>query len=85
MIAYALYFLIGVLGFIILIKLFTGPLKLIAKLLINGVIGVILLFITNLIGSYFGIQIGINLVTALIAGICGIPGVIFLVIFKLLF
>lgn len=42
-----------------------------------------LLVIVNLIGSYLGFSIGINAVTALIAGFLGIPGVIFLIIFKL--
>lgn len=77
------YFLIAVLGLYILVKVFAWPLKVLFKLIINGLFGVILLFLVNLIGHYFNFYIGINAITALIAGFFGIPGVIFLVIFKL--
>ncbi|MDU4598813.1 MAG: pro-sigmaK processing inhibitor BofA family protein, partial [Clostridium sporogenes] len=43
----------------------------------------VLLFILNVIGGAFNFYIGINIWTALIAGFFGIPGVIFLIIFKL--
>ena len=51
--------------------------------MINGVLGVILLTIFNYFGALFGITIGINLLTALIAGILGVPGVILMVLFQL--
>lgn len=79
----AVFFLIGIFLIAIFIKVFTWPIKMFLKLVLNGIFGVILLIIANLIGKSFGIYIGINIVTALIAGICGIPGVIFLIIFKL--
>lgn len=74
--------LLGVVGIIILffvLKLFKWPLK----ILLNGVFGVVLLYIVNLIGANFGFYISINVVTALIAGILGIPGVAVLIIIKL--
>lgn len=74
--------LFGIVGIIILgilIKL----LKLPIKLLINGIFGVILLYIVNFIGASYGFMIGINIWTALIAGIFGIPGVALLVIAQL--
>lgn len=74
-----LYALIGLVVLYVIIKL----LKLPIKLLINGICGVILLFVFNLIGANFGIVIGINLVNALIAGIFGIPGVAVLVIIQM--
>lgn len=77
------YFLFAILLLFIVVKIFAWPLKLLIKLIINGVLGVILLFIVNLIGSYFNFFIGINIWTALIAGCFGIPGVAFLIIFKL--
>lgn len=72
----------GLLGLIILgiiLKLFKWPLK----LLINGIFGVILLYIVNFIGAYFNFYITVNIINALIAGIFGIPGVAVLIIFKL--
>lgn len=56
------------------------PIKIIWKLIYNGIIGGIMLFILNLAGAFLGIHITINPLTALIAGFLGIPGVILLII-----
>lgn len=77
------YFLISILGLYILIKIFSWPIKMLFKLIINTVLGIMLLILVNFIGHYFNFSIGINAITALIAGTLGIPGVIFLIIFKL--
>lgn len=79
-----IYSIIGLLFLVVIVKVFSWPIKLLVKLIINGILGVILLFVFNFIGQNFGVTIGINAITALIAGFCGIPGVIFLVIFKLI-
>lgn len=77
------YFLVAILGFYILMKVFAWPLKILFNLIANGIFGVLLLLLVNFIGAYFSFNIGINTITALIAGFFGIPGVIFLIIFKL--
>ena len=38
--------------------------------------------IVNFFGAYVGISVNINLLTAIIVGIFGIPGIIFLVVFQ---
>lgn len=58
------------------------PLKYLVKLIINGVIGGILLFLVNLIGGFVNLHITINPITALIAGFLGVPGVVMLVILQ---
>ena len=73
-----IYAVIGLSLLYLVIKLLKWPIK----LLINGIVGVVLLYITNYIGSYFNFYITINPITAIIAGFLGIPGVIFLIIFK---
>lgn len=75
-----IYGLIGIALLYLVIKLLKWPIK----ILLNGVIGVILLYIANILGSYLGFSIGINAITALIAGFLGVPGVIFLIVFNLL-
>ena len=76
---YILYGLIGIVVLFLLIKLLKWPLK----ILINGIAGVILLYIVNIITSNLGIiglntsfTLPINPITALIAGFFGIPGVV---------
>lgn len=71
-------------GIFIIGKIFIVPIKFICKLLINSIIGVILIYIINLIGTMWGFHIGINLITAVTVGILGIPGAILLIIIQLL-
>jgi inhibitor of the pro-sigma K processing machinery len=83
----AVYFIIAIVAMVIVVKLFSWPLKMLGKLIINGVFGVLLLLLVNFISGFTGysqIYIEINALTALIAGFLGVPGVIFLIIFKLL-
>ena len=77
------YFLLSILGLYILIKVFSWPIKMLFNLACNAVLGIILLVTANFVGHYFNFSIGINLITVFVAGILGIPGLGFLIIFKL--
>lgn len=59
------------------------PIKLIVRLVINGIIGAVALIVFNLFGAYLGVTIGVNPITALIAGFLGIPGVLLMIFVKL--
>ena len=72
------YALIGLALLSLIIKLLKWPLK----ILINGILGIILLYIANIVGSYIGFVLPVNAISALIAGFLGIPGIIFLVLFQ---
>ena len=54
-------------------RIFILPLKSILKLVGNSILGGILIVIINAIGSLFSFHIGLNIGTALITGILGIP------------
>lgn len=84
-IEYAGYFLVAAACLYIVVKIFSWPIKILGKLLINALLGVFLLFIVNTGGQYFNFYIAINEITALIAGFFGVPGIIFLIIYKLYF
>ncbi len=73
-------FLIWIIG-----KVLLKPIKLVVKLLYNSIIGLVLLLVLNFIGGYIGITIAINLVTVLVAGFLGVPGIILLMILQYLF
>ncbi|MGI6086133.1 MAG: pro-sigmaK processing inhibitor BofA family protein [Acetivibrionales bacterium] len=60
------------------------PLKIIFRLVINGILGGIAILIINLIGAPLGFTISLNLISALVVGILGLPGIILLVILKFL-
>ena len=75
-----LIYIACIIGIIIIGKIFIVPIKIILKLILNSILGVILLYVINIIGTIWGLHIGINLITALIVGILGIPGAILLLI-----
>jgi len=74
-----LLFLVYLLGSILL-----KPLKLIFKLVVNSFFGLILLWAFNFIGAFFNFFIPLNLLTVLIAGFLGLPGLILLIILNLI-
>lgn len=77
-------FLFGIILILLIGKLFLMPIKLIFRLVYNAIIGGIMLWVVNIVGGYFGFYLAINPITALIAGILGIPGVLLLIAFKIL-
>lgn len=54
------------------------------SLLWNGIVGVIMLWLLNMVGSAIDFHLPITFVSALIAGFLGVPGVILLVAYQLL-
>ena len=65
-------------------RIFIVPIKWILKLVFNSILGGLLIEIINIIGGIWGFHIGLNLYTSLIVGFLGIPGAIFLILFKFL-
>ena len=66
------------------IKLIAAPMKIIFKLLLNMVSGFLLLLVAEFICGFFDFSIGITAVNCLVSGFLGIPGVILLVLMKIL-
>jgi inhibitor of the pro-sigma K processing machinery len=76
--------ILGILIILALGKAFVVPMKLLLRLLLNGLFGGIAILVINLIGGLIGFTIPLNIVSAFIAGILGLPGIILLVILKFL-
>jgi inhibitor of the pro-sigma K processing machinery len=70
-------FLLYIVGMLLVI-----PIKIILKLIANGVIGGLLLLLFNSIGGFLGLSLAINPITAVTVGFLGIPGVILLLILQ---
>lgn len=77
-------FLVCIIFLFIFGKLFFWPLKSILKLIFNSILGGILIYLINVIGMNFGFHIGLNILTALLVGLLGVPGAALLVILKLI-
>ena len=65
-------------------KIFIVPIKKIIKLVLNSILGGVVIFIINLVGTNFGFHIGINLFTSILIGLLGLPAVVCLIVVKLL-
>lgn len=64
-------------------KYFSFPVKKIAKLIGNSLIGALIIFIINLIGTSFDFHIGFSITNSIIVGILGIPGACLLILLKI--
>ncbi|MBY0596204.1 pro-sigmaK processing inhibitor BofA family protein [Bacillus bingmayongensis] len=76
----------GILTLVFILLIFgvsMKPVQFIGKLFVKVMIGVVFLFAVNVLGTYFGFHIPINIGTASISSILGIPGICALVIIKL--
>jgi len=69
-----------IIAIFIIAKILSWPFKMIIKLVLNVLLGVVLILVVNTFGAGFGLHIPFNTITALIAGILGIPGVLLLII-----
>ena len=65
-------------------RIFIVPIKKILKLVLNSLLGGLTIFIINLIGASLGFHIGLNIITSVVVGLLGLPGVVCLIIVKLL-
>ena len=81
-----LFFAVAFIIFLVLVsaRILVKPLRLLVKLLFNTVAGLILLVIFNFVGGLISFSIPINIVTVLLAGFLGIPGLILLIVVQII-
>lgn len=74
-------FVIGVVLLMLVAKLLKFSSGVLIKLLMNALVGGIIIFVINTLGSGIGLNIELNFISALIVGVFGVLGVLFLIIF----
>lgn len=79
------FFAIGLAVLWLACKLLMVPIKLIWKLVVNAIGGALMLLVINFAGGLIGLSIPITPISALIAGVFGVPGVVLLLLFQFLF
>ncbi len=67
------------------VQLFSAPLRLALKVLLNTLLGFAALFLLNLASGFTGFTLGLNLFNALVIGVLGVPGLVLLVLLRLAF
>ncbi|MGG0725580.1 pro-sigmaK processing inhibitor BofA family protein [Bacillus mycoides] len=78
--------IVGTLALVFIFLVFgvsAKPIRFIGKALFHVTLGIALLFIVNVAGTYFDFHIPINMGTAMVSSLLGVPGVAALVIIKL--
>lgn len=80
-VAYALALLLALLFF----RIFWRPLRSFLAMVIHAILGGLGLYICNFLLAGLGLSLGINIVTASVCGLFGIPGLVLLVILKMMF
>lgn len=77
-----LAFVVGLLALFVIARLLVVPMRIISKLIVNGIVGGLTLLLVNLVGGMVGLSIAITPLSAVIAGFFGFPGVIFLLLLQ---
>ena len=70
---------------ILALRIFTLPIRLFFRLLWSTLVGYLLLFLFNAVGSLIGLTLSVNTLTAVIVGVLGIPGLILLLLVRWLY
>lgn len=73
-----------VISAVVVLKIFAAPIRLVFKLLLHVVSGFLLLILANLISGFFDFSVPINFINCVLAGAFGVPGVVLLIVIKLL-
>lgn len=63
-------------------RIFTKPIRLVLKILLNIGFGFLALLILNFLGGFIGVGLGVNWLNAAVVGILGLPGVVLLLILR---
>ena len=69
-------------GFLIiaLLRVFSAPLRLALRVLVNTLLGFLALWTVNLTAAVTGISLGLNIWNALVIGVLGLPGFVVLLL-----
>ncbi len=73
-----IYLMVGCLTLFALVIMFGKPIKAVIMLVFRSIIGAAAIFAADFLLSPIGLSVGINLFTAFVTGILGIPGFIML-------
>lgn len=77
LLAYAL----GIFALYVVGYMFLVPIKILLRLLINSAAGAVSILLINWIGGFWGIHISLNLLSAVLIGVLGVPGAVLLILY----
>lgn len=74
--------ILGLLLLILFFKIIAKPIKWILKLLLNALLGLVILVVVNFFGAFIGLKITVGWLSAIVAGVLGLPGVVLLLLIE---
>ena len=83
--SFILFFVLGLILLYIVGGLLLVPFKLLLKLSFNSLLGALAIILINAIGGVFSITLPLNPINAVIIGTLGLPGVVLLLVIRLIF
>ena len=79
-----LAFAVGMFGLFVFICMFAVPLKYAVRFVLNSIVGGVTILLINAVGAAFGIHISLNIVTAAVVGLLGLPGALMIIFLQAL-
>ena len=64
------------------VRLFSAPLKLAVRVLLNAALGFAAMWLLNLTSIHTGLSLGLNVFNGIVVGVLGIPGFVLLVLVR---
>lgn len=78
-----LFYVVGFLWLLLLLRFLRKPIRFIFRLCLNTFFGGVLLLLLNSFGTAAGLHLAVNPATALVTGILGLPGIAAMLFIKL--
>lgn len=78
-------YILGLIIVLVVSGICLKPLKIVLRFVINSLVGLALVALINLVGSFFGIHIGVNPVSGLLLGLLGVPGIIMILLAQIFY
>ena len=75
-----LAFIFGLMVLYLLARILVYPMRILAKIVGNSLVGGVVIILFNVLGGVVGLSVGVNILSALVVGFLGIPGLITLLI-----
>lgn len=78
----ALWYAVGLILLLIVLQVLAAPLEIAVRVAGSSVLGGLVIWAINLFGGWMGFHLGLNPVSAAVAGMLGAPGVVGLAVIR---
>ncbi|HLN61925.1 MAG TPA: pro-sigmaK processing inhibitor BofA family protein [Symbiobacteriaceae bacterium] len=80
----AFWYVAGIILLLFCVQVLAKPLEWLARAVGNSILGGVSLWLIGLVGGLFQLHVAVNPVSAVVAGLLGVPGVVALVVMRII-